>query len=102
MGAYLHETLRAAISDHPLVGDVRGFGLIGGIELVKDKTSKEQFPMPMRVGRQLYKILFELGMVSRVLGDTLVFAPALTINKEQADRIVTTFAKGLDLLVKKL
>jgi L-2,4-diaminobutyrate transaminase len=56
----------------------------------------------MRVGRQLYKILFELGMVSRVLGDTLVFAPALTINKEQADRIVTTFAKGLDLLVKKL
>lgn len=102
MGAYLHGSLREAIGDHPLVGDVRGFGLIAGIELVKDKVTREPFPMEQRVGRQLYKILFEQGLVSRALLDTLVFAPALVINKEQVDTIVNTFAKGLDILAKRL
>ncbi len=77
-------------------------GLIAGIELVKDKVTREPFPMEQRVGRQLYKILFEQGLVSRALVDTLVFAPALVINKEQVDKIVNTFAKGLDILARQL
>lgn len=102
MGAYLHQSLHQALDDHPLVGSIRGQGLIGGIELVANKETKEPFPMERRVGRQLYKILFDEGMVSRALLDTLVFAPALTINKDQVDQIVSTFAKGIDLLADRL
>jgi len=102
MGAYLHSLLRETIADHPLVGSVRGYGLIGGIELVENKQTKAQFAPEKRMGRQLYNIMFNEGMVSRVLGDTVVFAPALTINKDQVDRMVATFAKGIDLLAKKI
>ena len=102
MGDYLFSSLRDAISDHPLVGDIRGRGLLGCIEMVKDKISKEQFAFEKRVGRQLYRILLEEGMVSRALVDTLVFAPAMTINKQQVDRMVSTIAKGLDRLNKQI
>ncbi len=102
MGNYLLASMREALGDHPLVGSIRGHGLVGGIELVANKETKEQFPFEKRVGRQLYRILFEEGVVSRSLVDTLVFAPALCINKAQVDRIVSTFAKSLDILTKQI
>ena len=78
LGPYLQREMRRAVGDHPLVGEIRGHGFMLGIELVKDRASKQAFPKEALVGRRLLKNLFGRGLISRALLDTLVFAPPLS------------------------
>jgi adenosylmethionine-8-amino-7-oxononanoate aminotransferase len=50
VGPYLEERLRAALGKHPLVGDVRGVGLIAGVELVADRATRQLFAPTLRIG----------------------------------------------------
>ena len=102
IGPYLHEEMRAAIGDHPLVGEIRGTGLMLGIELVKDRASKQSFPKEALVGRRLLKNLFGRGLISRALGDTLVFAPPLVIERRDIDELVSKFKAGLEAVGKEV
>jgi len=102
IGPYLHEEMRAAIGDHPLVGEIRGTGLMLGIELVKDRASKQSFPKEALVGRRLLKNLFGRGLISRALGDTLVFAPPLVIERRDIDELVSKFKSGLEAIGKEV
>ena len=78
-------------ASHPLVGNVRGMGLIGALELVKDKTTKETFDpawgVTLRVGARAQKH----GLITRALGDTVNFCPPLIMTKDQ---IVDMFARA--------
>jgi adenosylmethionine-8-amino-7-oxononanoate aminotransferase len=95
VGAYFQERLRAC-RDRPLVGDVRGLGLIAGVELVRDQTTKEQFAPAGRAGALLAELAFERGLICRAIGDTIAFAPPLCMTRRQVDDVVDIFVAALD------
>jgi len=101
LGPILQQEMRSAVGDHPLVGEVRGLGFMLGIELVQDKAARTPFPREKLVGRRLLRKLFDRGLISRALGDTLVFAPPLVLKRNELDEIVTKFRDGLNDLVRE-
>ena len=94
VGAYLQERLRR-FTDHPLVGEVRGVGLIAGIELVADKASKQPFEGGA-VGATAQKACQDAGLIVRALGNTVAVCPPLIITEAQIDEMVEGLQKGLD------
>lgn len=85
------------LAAHPLVGEARSIGLLGALELVKDKTSREFFPAQLGVGNRCRDICIDNGLVMRAVGDKMVVSPPLIISKEQIDELVELAAKCLDL-----
>ena len=96
LAPYFQSAMRAAVGNHPLVGEIRGRGLLIGIELVKDRATKAAFPRESLVGRRLLRSLLQRGLISRALGDTMVFSPPLIITHEQVDELVGIFKTGLE------
>jgi L-2,4-diaminobutyrate transaminase len=99
VGPYLHTQMHAALGQHAHVGDIRGRGLMIGIELVKDRETKESFPMADRTGRQILKAAAARGLITRALGDTMVFAPPLVIERTQIDELVDKFSDAVNDVV---
>lgn len=95
MGQRLHAGL-ASFSDHSLVGEVRGCGLIGAVELVVDKASKAPFEAVGRLGRYLSGRTQQYGMINRNMGDALAFCPPLIVQAAEIDMILERFARGLE------
>lgn len=89
--------MRAAFGDHPLVGHVRGAGLIMGIELVADKATKQPFAPGQKVAARLVASCMDEGLVTRNLpgGDIIAFSPPLAITIDDVETIVGRFEKGL-------
>jgi len=85
-----------AFAGHPLVGEVRGVGLIGGVELVADKDTKASFDPARKVGIRLSEHARKLGLLVRSLNDTVAFCPPLIIDEEQIDEMMKRFSKALD------
>ena len=83
-------------ADHPMVGEVRGTGLIGAIELVKDKASKASFDPKQFVGAYLAKRAQAHGLITRAMGDHLGFCPPLIITAEQIEELLRRFKLALD------
>jgi 4-aminobutyrate--pyruvate transaminase len=94
-GAYLQQRLQA-FADHPLVGEVRGIGLMAGVELVRDKETRVPFDPALAFGLACSKFALERGLVTRNLGDTMSFSPPLIVGRKEIDEIVTIFAAALD------
>jgi len=90
----------AGLSDHPLVGEVRCTGLIGAIELVRDKASRERFEPISRVGLLCRDHCFRNGLIMRACWDTMVFAPPLIIDKAEIDEWMVLARKALDLTLE--
>ena len=79
------------------VGDVRGLGLMCGVELVEDKPTKARFPAARKVGARLYQECAKRGLVSRIKDDIYMLAPAFVISDDDIDRLVNCkFVIGLD------
>ena len=83
-------------ADHPLVGEVRGIGLIGGIELVRNKKTKEPFDPAAAVGPYAVKCAQAHRLLTRPLGDSIAFCPPLIITEAQIGDMLTRFGKALD------
>ncbi len=92
---YLQKRLRELL-DHPLVGEVRGLGLLGAIELVKDKATRSRFE-GKGVGMICRQHCFDNGLVMRAVGDTMIIAPPLVISRDEIDELVEKARKCLDL-----
>jgi adenosylmethionine-8-amino-7-oxononanoate aminotransferase len=96
VGAYFLERLRELLQ-YDIVGDVRGLGLMLGLELVRDKRTKEPFPPEMRVSRRLEEAAFARGLViysctgsvDGVAGDMILMAPPLIITESQVDEFMS-------------
>ena len=83
-------------ADHPLVGNVRGIGLIAGIELVQDKTTRVPFPAKAAMAAFLVKKAQENGVILRALpGDTVAVCPPLIIKEDEIREIFVGFEKAL-------
>ncbi len=83
-------------ADHPLVGEVRGLGLVAGLELVRDKARKESFDSKAGVGLFIERRCQEHGVILRSLGDTLTVAPPLIIDAKEIDTILGVIGTALD------
>lgn len=96
MGARLMEGL-ARLAAHPLVGEARGRGMLGALELVRDKGSKEKFDPALRFGDWLFERAYANGLIIRAFSDgVLGFAPPLCCTEEELDLILTRTEKTLD------
>jgi L-2,4-diaminobutyrate transaminase len=102
VGAYLQMSLRERFANHPLVGEVRGTGLIAAVELVADLERKTPFDPALRVGRRLSAMLLDHGLLSRPLGDSLAFSPPLIIREPEIDELAERFGRGLEQLAEEL
>jgi 4-aminobutyrate--pyruvate transaminase len=80
---------------HPFVGEARGIGLIGALELVADKASKAAFEKPGAVGVRLAELCQEEGLIIRAIGDIIAFCPPLVINSAEVDEMFERFARAL-------
>jgi 4-aminobutyrate---pyruvate transaminase len=85
-----------ALADHPLVGEARGIGLIGALELVANKTTKRAFDPKKGVGMHAVNVLTELGLINRAMGDSVAFCPPLIITEDQINEMFDIVAMALD------
>ncbi len=95
----LGEQLQAGLAqfaDHPLVGEVRGCGLIAAVELVADRRTKEPLDTVGKLGRYLAGRAQEYGMITRAMGDSIAFCPPLISTTEEIQFVVDTFSRALD------
>ncbi|AZD11186.1 Omega-amino acid--pyruvate aminotransferase [Pseudomonas chlororaphis] len=97
---YLQKRLRE-LNDHPLVGEVRGVGLLGAIELVQDKATRARY-VGKGVGMICRQFCFDNGLIMRAVGDTMIIAPPLVITREEIDELVSKARKCLDLTLSAL
>jgi 4-aminobutyrate--pyruvate transaminase len=86
----------ARFAEHPLVGEVRGVGLIGAVELVKNKETREPFDSADGIGPYLMDRLLEHGLISRVIVETMAFAPPLVITPDEIGEMLDRFGRALD------
>ena len=94
MGERLLNGLRA-LQEHPNVGDVRGLGLIAGLELVADRSTKAPFDPSDAVGPRVLKEMRKRGVLTRVKGDSVLFAPPLIVEAAQVDRIISALEESI-------
>ena len=95
VGPYLQSAI-GKFADHPLVGEVRGVGLMTGIEMVADKTTRAQFSPTRKVGATVDKHARAHGLITRFVGDRIAFSPPLIITEEEIDQIADRLGKALD------
>ena len=98
---YLQDKI-AGLAAHRLVGEVRGVGLLGAIELVKDKATRERFPDKGTVGTLCRDLCVANGLVMRAVGDTMIMSPPLIISRAEIDELVDKAWKVLDLVAEQL
>lgn len=92
---YVEEKI-GALRDHPIVGEVRIKGLIGAIELVRDKQTRARFDDLGRVGGMCRDRCFDNNLVMRACWDTMVFSPPLCITEAEVDEWADLTRKALD------
>jgi adenosylmethionine-8-amino-7-oxononanoate aminotransferase len=87
-GAYLLEKLHRELDDHPHVGNVRGQGMMCGVELVEDKAGKSWYPPEWGVGPKMTKAMIDNGVFTRMRSEVVCIAPPLTTDEATLDELV--------------
>ena len=85
-----------ALKSHPLVGEVRVVGLVGAIELVANKATKQAFDPKLGVGAHVVQRFLSNHMIGRNMGDSIAFAPPLIINERQIKDMLARTKRALD------
>lgn len=94
MGPIFQKGLRA-FADHPLVGEVRGTGLIGALELVAHKPTRRPFEKVGRAGAIAAKIGHEEGLIFRAIGDQLALCPPMIVTEDDIHEIMARMGRTL-------
>ncbi len=95
-GPYLAEQF-ATLTDHPLVGEVQTCGLMGAVQLVKDKATLATFDSELGIGMVCRGHCFGNGLIMRAVGDRMIVAPPLVITRAQIDEMMALIRRCLDL-----
>ena len=95
VGPYMQQALGKLI-DHPLVGEVRGIGMIVGIEMVADKETRALYDPARKVGATVDKYAREHGLICRLIGDRVAFSPPLIVTEQEIDQIAARLRRALD------
>lgn len=92
----------AELNDHPLVGQTRGIGKLGALELVSDKTTQARFTPDGHAGTTCRNHCFDVGVVMRAVGDTMFLSPPLVITESEIDELFGLIRRALDLTFQTL
>lgn len=103
LGEYLFSQARQKLSNHPSVGDIRGKGMLMGIELVKDKKTKATFEPTLGAGAQVHRLALarglivypSFGMEQGIRGDALMIAPPYIITEKEIDWALDTLDEAI-------
>lgn len=101
-GARLRRHFEAIAAGSPIVGEVRGAGLMLGIELVADKATRVPFDPRLQAGPQFDRIAYDNGLIARCMGDVLGFSPPLIVDEKDVDAIAERCATSLRQLERQL
>ncbi|KLU20736.1 hypothetical protein EOS_39705 [Caballeronia mineralivorans PML1(12)] len=103
-GEVMHRYLRAAFADHPAVGDVRGFGLIGAVEFVAERNPAKRFDPALKVGLRVAKAALANGLITRGLpdGDSIAFSPPFVISEDEIAEMVKRARLAVDQVFGEL
>jgi putrescine---pyruvate transaminase len=100
MGDHLLTGLRS-LDRHPIVGDVRGVGLLARVELVEDRATRRPFPPRAGIGRWVQQYAQEEGVIFRNVGDVITLSPPLILTREEVGRIVDVLDRAITAVVEK-
>ena len=84
------------LAKHPMVGEVRGVGMLAGVELVRDKVTRARWDADGTAGLLTRDACLRNGVVSRAIGDTMVMAPPLVTEPEDLDRMVERLEQSIE------
>jgi putrescine aminotransferase len=101
IGPYFRERF-ASLADHPIVGEARSIGLLGAVEIVKDRETRERFDKELGAGVRCRDFCFDNGLVMRAVGDKMIVCPPLVIEPAQVDELVDKAHRCLDLTARDL
>lgn len=101
-GPYFRKALMEALSGHRLVGQVRTIGLMGAIEIVKDRETRERFKPDGFAATKVRDHAIANGMMMRATGDTMILSPPLIWTRDTIDMAAGRIAKALDLAAAEL
>ena len=101
-GVYFRKRLEETLADHPLVGEIRGAGLLAGIQLVKNKETRELFPIEEQIAVKCRDHILDGNVIVRAVGgQSLVSSPPLIISHEEIDFLVDGMRRGLDITAEE-
>ena len=86
-----------ALGDHPMVGEARGVGMVGALELVKDKNTKTSYSSDQNVGTICRDFCFNNGLIMRAVGDAMIICPPLVISYSEINELIEKAKLCLDL-----
>lgn len=103
-GTYLLDGLRTRLSENPYIGDIRGLGLMAGVEFVADRSNGRAFPADTAPHRLVAKHATEQGVLTRALPFLAVnsFSPPLSISRDQIDIALDRYAAAVEEAMPKL
>jgi putrescine aminotransferase len=102
IGPYFQRRVHETFDGHPLVGEVRGVGMLAAMELVEDKRERRPFPRERGVGTICRDHCFANGLVMRAIRDTMVLSPPLVITEAEIERLLRLAKRCIDLTAKDL
>jgi len=91
-----------ALATHPLVGEARGVGMVGAVEIVADKATKAAFAPAGRGGAVVLRLAHEEGLIARQMGDAIALSPPLVITESEVDDMFARLSRALDKAAKLL
>jgi L-2,4-diaminobutyrate transaminase len=103
-GTYFLNAMKAAVGQHPMVGEVRGVGMLCAVEFVADRGEKARFDPALKVGARLSAEARKRGLITRAMphGDILGFAPPLILTPAEADEIIAITKATVDTVADEL
>lgn len=103
-GAYLLARLKAEFAQNPIVGEVRGIGMMAALEFVADRGTKTSFDPGLKVGARISQAARDRGLIARAMphGDILGFAPPLVMTEAEIDEMVSIAKAAVDSVLADL
>ena len=102
VGRRIGQRLQEALADSPHVGDIRGIGMMWGVEFVSDKHTRAPFPRSRKVTEKLWQTLFDQGVIlyksvamAGIDGDGLIVAPPFIITEDEIDQVIQTLRRAM-------
>jgi putrescine aminotransferase len=102
IGPYFQKRIQQVFAGHPLVGEVRGVGMLAAIELVEDRRARRPFPRERIVGTICRDHCFNNGLVMRAIRDTMVLSPPLVITEAEVETLLRKARLCIDLTAADL
>jgi hypothetical protein len=109
-GQYLQKNLELHLGQNQFVGDIRGRGLFRGIEIVKDRSTKEPFQKKLNIAGKIKKQALDIGLICYPMqgtvdgskGDHILIAPPFIINESEINEISTKLKSTIDLICNQV